>query len=76
MHDSISIRRNGTTCVGARYLRTADGGVSQSIFYRGRRRADPVGYARFASDDPAMSAVAERLLAELVDEAVAPGHLS
>jgi hypothetical protein len=76
MHDSISIRRNGTTSVGARYLRTADGGVFQSIFYRGRCRADPVGYARFASDDPAMNAGAEKLLAELVDEAAALGHRS
>ena len=76
MHDSISIRRNGTTCIGARYLRTAQGGVYQSIFYQGRSRADLVAYPNFASDDPAMNAAARKLLTELVDEAIAVGHLN
>ena len=75
MHDTISIRRNGAAHVGARYLRSEEGGVYQSIFYRGRCRADPAGYANFAADDPAMNMMAERLLTELVDEAVALGHL-
>lgn len=76
MHDTITIWHNGGACVGARYLRSEDRGVYQSIFYRGRCRCDPTGYARFAADDPAMNVVAERLLAELADEAVTLSHLN
>jgi hypothetical protein len=73
MHDTISIWRGGTTCVGARYLRKADEGVYQSIFYHGRCRADPASYAGFAADDPAMNVAAQQMLGELIDEAVRSG---
>jgi hypothetical protein len=70
MFDEVSIRRNGVAHRGRRYLRMQGGAAFQSIFYGGHCRVDPVGYARFAADDPGMNRLAARMLAELVEEAV------
>jgi hypothetical protein len=54
---------------GQRYLRTEAGAVYQSIFYGGRLRCDPAGYANFAAGDTTMNVAAEQILTELVQEA-------
>lgn len=74
MHDQLSIRRNGETYTGSRYLRREEAGVYQSIFYLGHCRSDTAVYSRFASDDECMSREAKRMLTEMVDEAAARGE--
>ena len=70
MHDHLSIVRNGQMHEARRFLREDDAGrVYQTIFYLDSARCDPAGYARFASDDPAMNAAADAVLAAMVDEA-------
>jgi hypothetical protein len=70
MHDRLYILRNGQVHEGRRYLRKAGGRTYQTVFYLRQTRCDPAGYARFATDDPAMNAAAEGMLAAMVDEAV------
>ena len=70
MHDRLFILRNGQVHEGRRYLRKAGGRTYQTVFYLRLTRCDPAGYARFATDDPAMNAAAEAMLAAMVDEAV------
>jgi imidazolonepropionase-like amidohydrolase len=43
------------------------------MFYLNATRCDPAGYARFATDDPAMNAAAEDMLVAMVDEAARHG---
>ena len=69
MHDRLFILRNGQIHEGRRYLRKEDGRTFQTVFYVRSTRCDPAGYARFATDDPAMNAAAETMLAAMVDEA-------
>ena len=68
MHDKFSIRRDGQTYEARRYLREDGGRTYQTVFYLGLGRCDPAGYARFASDDPAMNAAAEEMLVMMIDE--------
>ena len=69
MHDRLFILRNGQIHEGRRYLRKEDGRTFQTVFYIHSTRCDPAGYARFATDDPAMNAAAETMLSAMVDEA-------
>jgi hypothetical protein len=69
MHDRLSIFRNGQIHEARRYLREDRGHIYQTVFYLHAAHCDPAGYARFASDDPAMNAAAEGMLAAMVDEA-------
>ena len=69
MHSQILIRYENKPFQGERYLRTEAGAVYQTIFYGGRLRSDPAGYANFAADDPAMNVAAGQILTELVQEA-------
>ena len=70
MHDKLFILRNGQVHEGRRYMRKAGGRTYQTVFYVRLTRCDPVGYARFSTDDPAMNAAAEAMLGAMVDEAV------
>jgi hypothetical protein len=67
VHDNFSIRCNGEVCWGSRYLREHLGKTYQTVFYLNRLRADPVGYARFATDDSAMNDAAHKMLADMVN---------
>ena len=70
MFDRVFVERSGRRFAASRFLRTdGQGMVFQTVFYLGRNRSDPVGYARFAADDDAMNAAAGRLLTELIDQA-------
>jgi hypothetical protein len=70
MHDTFTITRDGKIHEARRFLREDDAGrVYQTIFYLDTARCDPAGYARFASDDPAMNAAANAMLTAMVDEA-------
>ena len=77
MFDRVFMERHGRRFAASRFLRMDERGmVFQTVFYLGRSRSDPVGYARFAADDDAMNAAAGRLLTELVDQAqTAARHL-
>lgn len=69
MHDRFFILRDGQIHEARRYLREDGGRTYQTVFYLQSSRCDPAGYAQFASDDPAMNAAAEDMLAAMVDEA-------
>ena len=69
MHDRFFILRDGQIHEARRYLREDGGRTYQTVFYRQSSRCDPAGYAQFASDDPAMNAAAEEMLARMVDAA-------
>ena len=69
MHDRFTITRGGKIHEARRFLREDDAGrIFQTIFYLDTGRCDPAGYTRFSSDDLAMNAAAQALLAAMVDE--------
>ena len=74
MHDRLFVHRNGQIHEGRRYLREEGGRTYQTMFYLNATRCDPAGYARFATDDPAMNAAAEDMLVAMVDEAARAHH--
>lgn len=69
MHDTFSIIRDGKAHEGRRYLRERNSRTFQTVFYLDLLRCDPAAYTQFASDDPAMNASANAMLAAMVDEA-------